>query len=99
MRKLLSIKDEAKNQVFNMVQMVTWGLAIGDETSEVIIWVDEEKHGHLQLTCKESKEEELTSVPQNALHIPLFKVVRFNRNGRLVPNKGSIKEIINRWIY
>jgi len=99
MKKQLSKKDEAKAQVFGMVQMFTWGLALGDETSEIILWLDEEKSGHLLFTCKETKEEELAQTPQDALRIPLEKVIRINRNGRLVPNKGAIKEIINRWSY
>jgi len=99
MRELLSFKDEVKVNIFDMVQMFTWGLAEGDETSEVIFWFDEEKKGNLLLTCKESEKEELKSIPQNALRIPLSKVVRINRNGRLVPNKGAIKTIINQWVY
>jgi len=99
MKKEFSIKDGAKASVYELVQMFTWGLAVGDETSDVIIWLDKEEQGHTLLTCKEAKEEDLKDVPVDALHLPLEKLVRINRNGRLVPNKGAIKELINKWNY
>lgn len=95
MKNILSKKEEAKHVLFDMVEMYTLDLAYGDDTSECIMWYDDEKQGHIILSCNEMDKAE--AIPSHALHIPLKKVVRYNRNGRLVPNITAIKEEMNRW--